>query len=107
MPCTPNLHLPTAPYRTSDQTSFAYVSARDRWPVILTQAIDDVFRTTRDHTDPEKIAEGKRIVEKLAKLKYEVQHDRVLSYVFDAGPWMGGGRTDDGTGRLRMMARRM
>jgi hypothetical protein len=50
--------------------------------VIITQAIDDVFRTTRDHTDPAKIAEGKRIVEKLAKLKYEVQHDRALSYVF-------------------------
>lgn len=24
-----------APYKTSDKTSFAYVSARDRWPVIL------------------------------------------------------------------------
>lgn len=77
---------PPAPYRTSDKTSFAYVSARDRWPVILTQAIDDVFRTTRDATDPEKIAEGKGIVEKLAKLKYELQHDRELSCVFRSLP---------------------
>ena len=77
---------PTALYRTSDKTSFAYLTARDRWPVIVTQAIDDVFRTTRDTTDPEKIAEGKRIVEKLAKLKYELQHDRELSYVFHPPP---------------------
>lgn len=77
---------PTALYRTSDKTSFAYLTARDRWPVIVTQAIDDVFRTTRDTADPEKIAEGKRIVEKLAKLKYELQHDRELSYVFHPPP---------------------
>ena len=25
----------TAPYATSDKASFAYISARDRWPVIL------------------------------------------------------------------------
>lgn len=25
----------TALYQTSDKTSFAYISARDRWPVIL------------------------------------------------------------------------
>ncbi|KAA8900875.1 DUF89 domain-containing protein [Sphaerosporella brunnea] len=75
----------TPPYKTSDKTSFAYVSARDRWPVILTQAIDDIFRTTRDATDPQKIAEGKGLVEKLAKLKYEIQHDRVLTPLEDDG----------------------
>jgi hypothetical protein len=58
------------------------VSARDRWPVILTQVIDDVFRKTRDSVEPETVAEGKRIVEKLAKLKYELQHDRVITLVF-------------------------
>jgi len=91
-----------------------------------------VFRTTRDHTDPDKIGEGKRIVEKLAKLKYEVQHDRVLSYLFflfwfyfyfllhllffyffffspppPPPPLIPGGDDADGIGRLRMMARRM
>ena len=24
-----------APYKTSDKTSFAFISARDRWPVIV------------------------------------------------------------------------
>ncbi|KAF8463693.1 hypothetical protein BDZ91DRAFT_731449 [Kalaharituber pfeilii] len=75
----------TPPYLTGDRTSFAYVSVRDRWPVILTQAIDDIFRATRDASEPEKIAEGKKIVEQLAKLKYEVQHDRVLSPLPDDG----------------------
>jgi len=72
-------------YKTSDKTSFTYISARDRWPIILTQAIDDIFRATRDSTEPGGIAGGKRLVEKLARLKYEVQHDRVLSPLEDDG----------------------
>ena len=30
-----NTNTCVAPYSTSDKTSFAYISARDRWPVIL------------------------------------------------------------------------
>ncbi|KAM5356582.1 hypothetical protein ACJ41O_003228 [Fusarium nematophilum] len=45
---------------TSDPKSFASDSVRQRWPVILTQSIDDVYRA-------------------LAALKYEVEHDRKLS----------------------------
>ena len=30
------------PYKTSDKTSFASVSAETRWPTIITSAIDDV-----------------------------------------------------------------
>ncbi|RDW60113.1 DUF89-domain-containing protein [Coleophoma crateriformis] len=58
----------TRPSYTSDKTSFAYISARDRWPVILTGAIDDVHRAVSESTDEEKRTEGKRIVEDLAKL---------------------------------------
>ncbi|KAI5806440.1 hypothetical protein DFH27DRAFT_590396 [Peziza echinospora] len=75
----------TPPYLTGDQTSFAYISARDRWPVILTQAINDIFQATRDATEPTQIAEGKKIVEHLAKLKYELQHDRVITPLEDDG----------------------
>jgi len=32
-------------------------------------------------TDPEVVKEGKRILESLADLKYQVQHDRALTYV--------------------------
>jgi hypothetical protein len=32
-------------------------------------------------TDEEKRKEGKTIIEELAKLKYEIQHDRQLTWV--------------------------
>lgn len=44
-----------------------------------TQAIDDVFRHTIASTDPIYTKEGKKIVERLAKLKYEMQHDRLVT----------------------------
>ncbi|KAJ1328940.1 damage-control phosphatase [Microdochium nivale] len=75
----------TPPYVTSDKTSFAYISARDRWPVIITGAIDDVHRTIAASKDTEKDAEGKRILEDLVTLKYELQHDRKLSPIRDDG----------------------
>ncbi|KAF7880814.1 uncharacterized protein EAF02_006705 [Botrytis sinoallii] len=71
-------------YSTQDKTSFAYISARDRWPVILTGAIDDVHRAVSESTGS-KHEEGKRIVETLAKLKYELQHDRKLTPLLDDG----------------------
>ncbi|KAL6863364.1 Hairy/enhancer-of-split with YRPW motif protein 2 [Amphichorda felina] len=64
---------------TSDPKSFASDSVRNRWPVILTQAIDDVHRSVSKVEDPEKQAEGKKIIEQLANLKYEVLHDRKLT----------------------------
>lgn len=70
---------------TSDKTSFAYISARDRWPIILTGAIDDVHKAVSKTDDEKKRNEGKRIVEDLAKLKYELQHDRKLLPVSDDG----------------------
>ncbi|KXJ92562.1 hypothetical protein Micbo1qcDRAFT_188133 [Microdochium bolleyi] len=75
----------TPPYATSDKTSFAYISARDRWPVIITGAIDDVHRTIMASEDAEKTAEGKKILEDLVALKYELQHDRKLSPIRDDG----------------------
>ncbi|KAI2601869.1 DUF89-domain-containing protein [Hypoxylon sp. NC1633] len=75
----------TTPYSTSDQSSFAYVSARDRWPVIITQAIDDLYRSVSECDDGEKKDEGKKIIEELARLKYELQHDRQLTPIRDDG----------------------
>ncbi|PGH10141.1 hypothetical protein AJ80_07592 [Polytolypa hystricis UAMH7299] len=72
-------------YNTSEKSTFAYISARDRWPVILTGAIDDLFRTLNDVTDEEKKGEGKHIVEQLAALKYELQHDRKLTLLPEDG----------------------
>lgn len=67
-----------------------------RWPIILTGIIDTVYRI--DHeigaslstAEPgsaevtkteEKIAEGKGIIEKISKLKYDMARDRTLEYV--------------------------
>ncbi|MCJ1269406.1 hypothetical protein MMC22_009298 [Lobaria immixta] len=68
----------TPPYTTSDRTSFAYVTARDR-------VIDDVHRAIVPCNEEEKRNEGKLIVEVLAKLKYELQHDRQLTPLTDDG----------------------
>lgn len=82
----------TPTYHTSDVTSFASKSARERWPAIITGAIDDVHRTVsslpaRPSTDAEKetVAEGKSIIAALSALKYELQHNRVLSRIPDDG----------------------
>ena len=88
----------SATYQTSDPTSFAHISARERWPTILvdiaspryvhfgaqvnqTGVIDDVHRSIAeiDASNDKKIKEGKSIDEQLAKLKYELQHNRQIS----------------------------
>lgn len=47
---------------------------------LQTQAIDDLYRSVTQTKDAEKEAEGKKIIEEIAKIKYEVQHDRALTY---------------------------
>ncbi|KAI7496852.1 DUF89-domain-containing protein [Hortaea werneckii] len=79
------LDTKTPPSHTSDKNSFGFISARDRWPVILTGAIDDVHKAVTAASEPEKVAEGKKIVSGLASLKYEIQHDRQLTPLIDDG----------------------
>ncbi|KAF2714856.1 DUF89-domain-containing protein [Pleomassaria siparia CBS 279.74] len=79
-------HDPKTPqYNTGDPTSFAFVSARDRWPVIITQGIDDVHRSAGASKDEQVLNEGKWVVAELARLKYELQHDRELTPLVDDG----------------------
>lgn len=75
----------TPQYSTGDPTSFAWQTARQRWPIIITQAIDDAYRSVANCDDAAKRDEGKKIVEELARLKYEVQHDRALTPIRDDG----------------------
>lgn len=50
--------------------------------IARTGIIDDVFRSvSKCDDDPEKRDEGKKIVEEVARLKYEIQHDREITYV--------------------------
>lgn len=46
-----------------------------------TSGIDDVYKSVAAATDPEVVQEGKKILESLSRLKYEMQHDRQLTYV--------------------------
>ena len=50
-----------------------------------TGAIDDVHRSLFDTDNETKQKEGKVILENLAKLKYEVQHDRPLTPLKEDG----------------------
>ncbi|KAL8830280.1 MAG: hypothetical protein Q9170_005809 [Blastenia crenularia] len=50
-----------------------------------TRAIDDLHRAVSACEDGEKATEGKSIVEDLAKLKYELQHNRPLTPLVDDG----------------------
>lgn len=50
-----------------------------------TQAIDDLYRSVSDSEEGEKKTEGKAVTEKIARLKYEVQHDRPLTPIDDDG----------------------
>lgn len=44
-----------------------------------------MYRTTSQSKDPATTEEGKKIVDELARLKYEVQHDRQLTPIRDDG----------------------
>ena len=65
-----------------------------RWPIILTKIIDQIHRenhelTMRGMKAPEgaessweaQVDEGKSIIEKVSRLKYEMARDRELQYV--------------------------
>lgn len=78
-------HDPPIPqYNTADKLSFAYITTRDRWPVIITGAIDDAYRSI-NASDGEKLEEGKNIMKKLTALKYELEHDRELTPLLNDG----------------------
>jgi hypothetical protein len=64
-----------------------YNTVVKRWPVIITNLIDTVYRAidTEGNGNPNKIAEGKAVISRLAKLKYDMSHDRPLEYVFSSG----------------------
>jgi hypothetical protein len=68
-----------------------------------TQAIDDAYRSVSNCDDAEKREEGKKIVEELAKLKYEVQHDRPLTYGFSISSVRRGDMLMVRTGRFATM----
>lgn len=52
---------------------------------IQTGAVDDIYKSISQTDDAEKQAEGKKIVEQLGALKYEVEHNKPLTPIVDDG----------------------
>lgn len=55
-------------YNLSDKTSFAYSTARARWPKIITQCKADIISHTNDAEDPQLSQQGEIIVAGIDKL---------------------------------------
>ncbi|KAJ1300582.1 hypothetical protein OPQ81_002236 [Rhizoctonia solani] len=82
---SPNL-APNYPYPSwdfTDKESFAYTTVVKRWPIIITNLIDTVYRAVdaEGNANPEKVAEGKALISRLSKLKYDMSHDRPLEEI--------------------------
>ncbi|VDB92404.1 unnamed protein product [Peniophora sp. CBMAI 1063] len=89
---------PYPPYDPTDKNGFSFKTVAERWPIILTQVLDGVFRDNHASAleagdEPsqdfhEREAEGKRIIEALSKLKYEMGRDRELPAIPEDGEAM-------------------
>lgn len=81
MEITPN-NPPKPALRAIDEKGFAYTTTTYRWPVIITKAIDDLYKA-RYVLDPikdkEKSNEAKEIIDLMGTMKYDVQRKRVLT----------------------------
>ncbi|RDB19624.1 hypothetical protein Hypma_013262 [Hypsizygus marmoreus] len=81
---------PHPPYDPTDKTGFSYETVVKRWPVIITGVIDQIHNVchklslelqrpnAEKETAEAKVAEGKVIIEKLSKLKYQMGRDHPL-----------------------------
>ncbi|RIA90420.1 hypothetical protein C1645_693563 [Glomus cerebriforme] len=71
---------PRPALQATEENSFAYITAKKRWPEILEKVIDDIYQTINslDSSEVDKIQEGKRIVDFLTELKYQIQQKKPL-----------------------------
>src|SRR6266542_6867796 len=75
---------PCPALKATDEEGFAFTSTTYRWPIIITKAIDDIYKTRYEidpSKEPEKAKEGKDIMDSIASLKYEMQRKKPLTYV--------------------------
>lgn len=73
------LHIRSRPVARHSGLSQSLTITPTHAKIIKTGAIDDVYRAVVTCDEEEKCTEGKSIVANLAKLKYELQHDRPLT----------------------------
>ena len=75
---------PRPALKATDEKGFAFTTTVYRWPVIVTKTIDDFYKARHEidsSKEPEKVKEGKNIIDSIALLKYEMQRKRPLTYV--------------------------
>ena len=67
-------------YTAAARGTFAYETAVHRWPTILTQAVDAVYRRSNEVSGDsgDAASEGSSIVEQISGLKYSLSRDRPL-----------------------------
>ncbi|KAL3439978.1 hypothetical protein BJX65DRAFT_317151 [Aspergillus insuetus] len=70
-------------YLTSDPSSFAYVSVRERWLVILDGIIDDLTETVNGVLDAVTEVEGKWVIDRVVALKADILLDAKLKPLLD------------------------
>ncbi len=75
--------LPAA-LTASDKSSFAYPTMKDRVPTILCKTIDILHRCRTERTEAER-EEVKKVVESLAKLRYQLQTNKAFEKIADQG----------------------
>ncbi|TFY78242.1 hypothetical protein EWM64_g5774 [Hericium alpestre] len=82
---------PYPPYDPTDKAGFSYETVVKRWPVILTGIIDSVYNLNHElsvqsgEQAAEKIEEGKGLIEKISKLKYQMGRDHPLEPIEEDG----------------------
>ncbi|PKK65083.1 DUF89-domain-containing protein [Rhizophagus irregularis] len=71
---------PRPALQATDKNTFAYITAKKRWPEILEKVIDDIYKTINSlgPLEVDKIQEGKKIADSLTELKYQIQQKKPL-----------------------------
>ncbi|PPQ64905.1 hypothetical protein CVT24_008245 [Panaeolus cyanescens] len=88
------------PYDPTDKKGFSYETVIKRWPIIITGVVDTLHKACHklslelqiEGQDEDKkaeilnkIEEGKAVIEKVSKLKYEMARDRALEPIPEDG----------------------
>ncbi|KAJ1555301.1 hypothetical protein HK405_002773 [Cladochytrium tenue] len=85
----PSASQPPFPfYSAAEKDGFAFPTVSQRWPVIVTNIIDDIHRTvdenaasspTNSDVDGEQRRQGSAVIAKLEALKYDIQHGKPIA----------------------------
>ncbi|KZO91817.1 DUF89 domain-containing protein [Calocera viscosa TUFC12733] len=78
-------HYP--PYSPRDRRSFAFDTVSRRWPIILTQVIDAIYRASDagQYAQPEAEQEGIELIKRIGQLKYGISRNVVMEPIQDDG----------------------